>query len=152
MRDPARSSRKKLNVPPIRVHTDAWQTGVAIFVIIDATSPPTLTLCVNDIAICIDSLVNRLRGDMHLGVMRVPTKPFFDWGVILGATPVAALHSHLSTMTARRRHHHILLLNLHRWSPCPPSTSTDPLFNRGAFPPALQAANAINGRRSSSRR
>ena len=41
---------------------------------------------------------------MHLGVMHVPTKPFFDWGVILGATPDAALHSHLSTMTARRRH------------------------------------------------
>ena len=104
-------------------------------------------------------LVNWLRGDMHLGVMHVPTKPFFDWGVILGDTPDAALHSHLSTMTARRwhttarrRHHHILPLNLRRRSPCPPSTSTDPLFNRGAFPSALQAADAINGRGSSSRR
>ena len=62
--------------------------------------PSDLTLYVVDIAICIDSLVNWLRGDMHLGVIHVPMKPIFDWGVILGATPVAALHSHLSTMMA----------------------------------------------------
>ena len=59
--------------------------------------PPDLTLCVNNIAICIDSLVNRLRGDMHLGVMHVTTKPFFDWGVILGDNP------HAATICTRQR-------------------------------------------------
>ena len=45
-----------------------------------------------------------------------------------------------------------LPLNRRRRSPCPPLTSTDPTLNHGAFPPALQAANTINGRGSSSRR
>ena len=58
-----------------RVLMDVQQIWVAIFAIIDATSPlRLLTLCIVEIVICVDFLVNRLRGDLHLGVMHVPMK------------------------------------------------------------------------------
>ena len=73
-----------------RVMTDAQQTGVSIFPSLIPPLPSNLTLCVNDTAICINSLVKRLCDDMYLGVIHVTIKPIFDQDVILGDTPHAA--------------------------------------------------------------
>ena len=58
-----------------------------------------LTLCVGNIAACTDSLVKRLRPDLHLGEMQVGTKPFFDWGCTLVDSSDAVLNAVVETMT-----------------------------------------------------